>query len=62
MQLVLGQGCRVAKRLPNVHQVRIGNIDHDLFGVMSFATRFTTCATEILNPRMVARPPNNPGM
>jgi hypothetical protein len=30
MQLVLGQGRRVAKRLPDVHQVEIGQIHDDL--------------------------------
>jgi len=30
MQIVLGRGCRIAKRLPDVHQVEIGQIHDDL--------------------------------
>jgi hypothetical protein len=48
--------------LPDVLQVEIRQIDDDLLRGHTVATRFTTWATEILNPRTVARPPNNPGM
>jgi len=61
MQLVLGQGCRVAKRLPDVHQVEIGQIHDDLLRGHAVGHEVHDVRNRDPQPSDGRSPPQQPG-